>query len=307
MNSSSDGSPARSAVDAQKGDDRFPDVCRRSVAFSLRGGQRTLEVGIDRQGRQGRLRAGAAGNEAVDLDESLTPAEFLAELDVPARSGQVDLVAQVMKHVHDCHAGAGIGHIGRELVARDAAHVQIGQPAFERIADFDAGGPKRRVQEDQHPACRSIHADLPLAKDLLGLFFDRRARDVLCHHVNVDAEVLIEIVGHSPEASAERRKNARRIVDARMRRLGRIGKRFGWRLRGNDGAKRRKSMPGRRSGDEQEDNHQGNQAARHGRNLASTRFRGRNRITMGARNQASSPPSIGIAAPFTCAAASDAR
>ena len=104
------------------------------------------------------------------------PAEFLAELDVSERGGQVDLVAQVVQHVHDRHAGARIGRVGRKLVARDAAHVQVGQAAFERVADLDARFLDRRVQEDEQAAGRGGLSDLTLTENPFGLDFDRSSR-----------------------------------------------------------------------------------------------------------------------------------
>ena len=124
-----------------------------------------------------------------------------------------------MQHVHGGHAGTRVRDVGRELVARDATHVQVREAALQRVADFDPRFPCRRIEQHEQAArCRPA-ADAAFTKDPLGLRVDGTGfgdRD----DVHVDAEIRIEIVGHATEARTERREDARRIGDAWMAWLG---------------------------------------------------------------------------------------
>ncbi len=194
----------------------FLDVAGRRVPRPPVSRYGTLQVRIHGDIRQGGPGAGAAGDKSLVLVVGPACPELLAELDVPERGREIHLVAEVVQHVHHCHARDRIGGIRRKLVARDPAHVQVGQTAFERIADFDACLLDTGIQDHEQAAGRRRRPDLPLPEDALRLHCDSRAGLFQRHDVHVDAEIGIERIRHSAKTHAERRQDPRRVLDARV-------------------------------------------------------------------------------------------
>ena len=202
----------------------------------------------------------------------------------PVTAERYDLLAQVMQYVHRSHAGARVGDVGRELVAREASHMQVSEAPFERVADLDARLADGGIDQDQDASGGHFLPDSTLAEYALGLDFDRPGL-VERDDADVDAKVFGESIRHAPESRAERRQDPGGVVNARV-----------WRRRGSRGhgrrARRRRTgilarelqLRGR-CGDQDEEREKDRRATA----------------------QASPPPSIGIAAPLIWAAACEAR
>ena len=211
---------------AQKRRDGFLDLRRRRVARSAGRRNGSLQVGVHRLVGYRGSRARAAGQETLVLEIGGLAPELLVERKIAQRGGHVDLVPEVVQHVHDRHAGDGVRRVRGELVARDAAHVQVGQPAFERVADLDACRCEPRIEDDQQAARRCTGADPPPLEDLVGLRFDRRLRVARRDDVDVDPEIVVEKIGHPAEPCPEGREDAHLIVNPCVLHLGGAGRRL---------------------------------------------------------------------------------
>ena len=205
---------------AQKRRHRFLDLRGRRVTRSPRRRDRSFQVRVHRFVGNGGARARAAGQETLVFEIGGLALEFLVEGKIAQRRGHVDLVAQVVQHVHDRHAGDGVRGVGRQLVARDASHVQVCQSAFERVSDLDACRRELRVEDDEQAARGCTGADPPSLENLIGLGFDRRLRVGGRDDVHVDAQIVVEKIRHPAESRIEGREDARLIVNACVLHLG---------------------------------------------------------------------------------------
>ena len=199
--------------------DRFLRILRRRVARSLAGRHDLLQVRIHRHGDERCLRARTAGSELFDFKVFRRLPELVLQREIADRGRYVHLIAQVMQHVHDRHAGRTVRRIWRELIASDAPHLQIRQRVFQRIADFDARASKCRIQDDEDSAGWRVVSDFPLLENARRLRLDRTRRVGKRDDLHIDAGTAVEIVRHAAELSGERVEDICRVTDARMLRL----------------------------------------------------------------------------------------
>jgi hypothetical protein len=124
-----------------------------------------------------------------------------------------------MQHVHDRHAGGTVRGVRSELIASDAAHVQVRQGVLERAPNLDARGSEARVEYDEQASSPRIGSDASFFVRTVRLQLDRRRLVLARDDVDIDAEIAVKCVRHPAEPNAEGRKNSGFVADPVVPRL----------------------------------------------------------------------------------------